>query len=84
MRLLNAETLELEDVSHDGERPEYAILSHTWGTAGSEIAFEDIVNLNDQVKAKPGFAKIQHTCRQAVADGYRYAWIDTCMFIRPL
>ncbi|KAL2150905.1 hypothetical protein VTH82DRAFT_6003 [Thermothelomyces myriococcoides] len=27
---------------------------------------------------KAGFSKIDYACRQAIKDGYRYVWVDTC------
>jgi hypothetical protein len=75
MWLLNAETLVLEHFQ-DGRQVEgqYAILSHTWGD--DEVSFDEI-HL-DSAKSKQGYRKIANTCRQAVADGLKYAWVDTC------
>ena len=74
MRLLNARTLQLEEV-FDESTNEYAILSHRW--EDGEVKFGDI-----QEKAKAakltGFEKIERSCAQAVKDGYSYIWIDTC------
>lgn len=39
MRLLNVDTLELEYFGSVEQRPQYAILSHTWGT--DEVLYED-------------------------------------------
>jgi hypothetical protein len=76
MHLLNVDTLQLETF-YDSEIPKYAILSHTWGK--DEVTFADIQNptfLNSTSLA--GFEKIRMTCQQASADGYQYAWVDTC------
>jgi len=40
MRLMNAETLRLEEFSDEAERPPYAILSHFWGK--NEIVFDPV------------------------------------------
>ncbi|KAK3986009.1 heterokaryon incompatibility protein-domain-containing protein [Cladorrhinum sp. PSN332] len=72
MRLLNTETYELETVLHPNE---YAILSHTWG--GGEVTFDDLKDLN-AASQKQGWGKIKNTCRLALEQGIRYAWIDTC------
>lgn len=75
MWLLDAETLVLKHFE-DGRRVEgqYAILSHTWGE--DEVSFDEIHS--DSAKSKKGYRKIIDTCRQAVADGLQYAWVDTC------
>lgn len=56
--------------------PPYAILSHTWGSNGDEVSFEDLVNQtgNDKI----GYAKIEFCGRRASADGLQYFWVDTC------
>ncbi|KAE9370039.1 HET-domain-containing protein [Stipitochalara longipes BDJ] len=56
--------------------PEYAILSHTWGT--EEISFQDITGDISITEKKAGFGKLRNSCKQARADGYAYIWIDTC------
>ncbi|KAH8807235.1 heterokaryon incompatibility protein-domain-containing protein [Xylogone sp. PMI_703] len=73
MRLLNANTLALETF-FDKEIPPYAILSHTWGN--DEVTFQDIASA--EVSSKAGYQKIKYTCEQALRDGLRYAWDDTC------
>ncbi|KAJ4301473.1 hypothetical protein N0V90_003565 [Kalmusia sp. IMI 367209] len=56
----------------------YAILSHTWGKG--EVTFEDMKADADISKtiSKAGWRKIQFCAEQAVADGLRYFWVDTC------
>lgn len=52
----------------------YAILSHTW--EDEEVLFREI---DDQTATtKKGYRKIDFTCREAIEDGFDYAWIDTC------
>lgn len=77
MYLLNSETLKLKEFSSDGDIPEYAILSHTWGPPSEEVTFQDIHEL-DKARQKRGFEKISNCCRQAARDGYEWAWIDSC------
>jgi Heterokaryon incompatibility protein (HET) len=74
MRLINSETLDLQDFQAGDHIPHYAILSHTWGAG--EVAFQD---WHDREKAaqKPGFVKIQRTCQLALLDGYTHVWVDT-------
>jgi hypothetical protein len=72
MRLINSSTLELEEFF--GEAPEYAILSHRW--LNEEVSLADM--LNGKAANKAGFTKIKRCCEQAVKDGFKYAWVDTC------
>lgn len=74
MRLINAKTLELEEIWGENENA-YAILSHRW--EGGEVSFKDMQNLALASEMK-GFDKIQKSCEQAVNDGYSYMWVDTC------
>ncbi|KAH7926826.1 hypothetical protein BV22DRAFT_1154767 [Leucogyrophana mollusca] len=71
MHLLNTETLQFEEPQHMAT---YAILSHVWGE--QEVTFRD-TNKPSPEQFK-GYAKIEHCCAQALADGYKYLWIDTC------
>lgn len=76
MHLLNVDTLKLETF-YDEQVPKYAILSHTWGE--EEVTFADIQDpTSDRTTSLAGFDKIRRTCEQARADGYSYAWVDTC------
>jgi hypothetical protein len=77
MRLINAETLKLEEFT-DKNIPPYVILSHTWGPAGSEITFQDIQSLSPEMKDRQGYAKITNCCTQALRHGFDWAWVDTC------
>ena len=73
MRLINTQTFELKDF---GPRPPlYAILSHTWRE--EEVTFQDMSDL-PEARKKKGFAKIERCCRQALRDGFDWAWVDTC------
>ncbi|KAM7198693.1 Heterokaryon incompatibility protein (HET) domain containing protein [Naviculisporaceae sp. PSN 640] len=58
--------------------PPYAILSHTWGADGDEITYKDVLNIDYEVRKKPGFKKLQFCARQAKADKLEHFWIDTC------
>lgn len=74
MRLLNLETGTLEYIP-DQPYPPYAILSHTWGPAGSEITFADMET--GQEKDKPAsFEKMRNTCIKAKEAGIGHVWID--------
>ncbi|KAF5528527.1 Vegetative incompatibility protein HET-E-1 [Colletotrichum aenigma] len=74
MRLINTQTLELEDFPSNDLVPPYAILFHTWGDG--EVTFHDWQDDEERAKKK-GFHKIQSTCRRAVQDDYSHAWVDT-------
>ena len=74
MRLINAKTLELEEFGND-QAPQYAILSHTW--EGKEVSYEDMQAIGKPTRTR-GFKKIRFACKQALYDGQKYVWIDTC------
>jgi hypothetical protein len=63
----------------DNENLKYAILSHTWGS--EEVTFEDLKNGTGKNKA--GLRKIRFCAEQAVRDGLRYFWVDTCCIDKP-
>lgn len=73
MWLLKTDTLEL-DYFVDDRAADYAILSHTWGD--EEVTFRDIREARP--KSKKGYRKIQQACQQALKDGHKHIWIDTC------
>lgn len=73
MRLLDVDSRQLQEYIGD-EIPPYAILSHTWGD--DEVLFQDLPNPDH--RSKLGYAKIEGCCQQAIKDGHRYVWIDTC------
>ncbi|KAF5985772.1 heterokaryon incompatibility protein het-E-1 [Fusarium coicis] len=79
MRLLEVrklvETQRMSFVEFYGERPKYAILSHTW-ESHQEVTYQDS-NLESS-KSKTGYQKILKTCELALGDGLDYVWIDTC------
>jgi hypothetical protein len=60
----------------DGEIPEYAILSHTWGTDAEEVTLGDLLSGTGQCKS--GYEKLKFCARQATRDGLKHFWIDTC------
>jgi hypothetical protein len=73
MRLLNTSTLVVEEFFSQN-LPEYAILSHTWEK--EEVTLQDMIS--GCATEKKGWAKIIGSCKKALADGFRYCWIDTC------
>ncbi|EWG54306.1 hypothetical protein FVEG_12554 [Fusarium verticillioides 7600] len=79
MRLIEVrkfvETQRISFVEFYGERPKYAILSHTWESQ-QEVTYQDS-NLKSS-KSKTGYQKIRKTCELALSDGFDYVWIDTC------
>jgi len=75
MRLINCGSLQLEEFFT--EIPPYAILSHTWGLG--ELTLQDWTSpLDNDVRKKPGYAKIEGACKKATAEGINYVWVDTC------
>jgi hypothetical protein len=73
MHLIDTSTLKL--TWFPGAPPPYAVLSHTWGL--EEVTFADFSDLS-KIETKAGFNKIKQTCKQALKDGFSYAWVDTC------
>ncbi|CZR59368.1 related to beta transducin-like protein [Phialocephala subalpina] len=86
MRLLKTQTHEL--VFYPDDRiPQYAILSHTWGTPDEEVSFQDMQTAaagfglgtsSLDWRKKPGWTKIQRACAEALRHGFEYLWVDTC------
>ncbi|KAK4248387.1 beta transducin-like protein HET-E2C*4 [Corynascus novoguineensis] len=56
--------------------PQYAILSHTWGSEEEEVSLQDLID--GRGKDKVGYKKIQFCGDQARRDGLRFFWVDTC------
>ena len=83
MWLIDNNTLLLRFV--DDETVErYVILSHTWED-GQEVTFQDMDPAPQaRITNKSGFEKIRATCRQALTDGLRYSWVDTCCIDKSL
>jgi hypothetical protein len=75
MRLINTQTMALEEFIDSKNAPPYAILSHAWEVG--EVAFQDFSNI-ETASLKQGFGKIRRTCSLAEAKGIGYAWVDTC------
>ncbi|KAI1756080.1 HET-domain-containing protein [Xylaria castorea] len=76
MRLLDTTTLKLKTFVGD-EKPEYAILSHTWGD--DEVLFEDLQTKSiKQWKYKAGAGKLLKSAEICAKHKIAYIWIDTC------
>ncbi|KAG4291476.1 hypothetical protein FPRO06_03361 [Fusarium proliferatum] len=79
MRLIEAralvETQHISFVEFYGERPRYAILSHTWENH-QEVTYQECNH--ESSESKTGHEKIRKTCELALGDGLDYVWIDTC------
>jgi hypothetical protein len=56
--------------------PPYAILSHTWGAAHDEVTFKDLTE--GLGKSKAGYEKLAFCAKQAMDDGLKFFWVDTC------
>jgi hypothetical protein len=76
MRLLEVHTMKLYTFYGD-QIPPYAILSHRWLQEGDEVSYQQIRDPS-RCRHLPGYHKIELLCNQAMKDGYKYAWIDTC------
>jgi hypothetical protein len=79
MILIDTATFALQAFPNSDQR--YAILSHTWGLAGDEVTFEEMVSPErlEATMSKPGYSKIVKTCEIA-RNKYDlpFVWIDTC------
>jgi hypothetical protein len=85
MRLINCNTLEMEEYS-EADAPPYVIMSHTWGK--DEVTFQEWNSLNREHLStlKPGgFLKIKRCCEvvllgemNAAEATVNHCWIDTC------
>ena len=73
MRLLDTSTLKLCEF-YGSEIPYYVILSHTW--TKEEVSLQMLEDQESRMLA--GYAKINYCCELALAEGWKYAWIDTC------
>lgn len=78
MRLLQLQTDGSLSLTEDfvDNVPPYAILSHTWGSDGQEVTFQDIQQQTDQYKE--GYIKLKFCGQQAASDDLQYFWVDTC------
>ncbi|KAI0198834.1 kinesin light chain 1 [Astrocystis sublimbata] len=71
-----------EDFIGDRAIPPYAILSHTWSQEDKdEVSYNDMQQ--GTASHKPSYAKIQFSGKQALRDGLRFVWVDTCCIDRP-
>lgn len=75
MRLINLDTMQLEELN-DKDVPEYAILSHTWGSG--EVGYRDWPAQTkgshlEGYKKIVGFRNVAYTTYRC-----RYGWVDTC------
>ena len=75
MRLIHVHTRELQEF-YDADIPQYAILSHRWGSVDDEVLHSDYTN---GLKGdRPGFRKINNFCNVAAELDYEWVWVDTC------
>ncbi|KIJ63051.1 hypothetical protein HYDPIDRAFT_29744 [Hydnomerulius pinastri MD-312] len=55
----------------------YAILSHRWIEHG-EPTYHEMLRKPEERPVGPGYDKLDHFCRTALACGTEFGWIDTC------
>ena len=70
MRLLNVDTMKLEEFVDDSTIPAYSILSHRWGD--EEVLYRDIVSDDPGDRSSDGWKKILGCCRQSISGGLSY------------
>lgn len=84
MRLLRldsdaSDSVSLVEFRDRADVPPYAILSHTWLADEEEVLFKDMESATQEsVQHKSGYEKILFCAKQALQDGLRFFWIDTC------
>lgn len=83
MRLLKTGQYELiESNDLPDPSPQYAILSHTWISPKDEITYQDFKqrkgDIENDIFKQKGWAKLKRYCDRAAADGWEWAWMDTC------
>lgn len=78
MWLIDTQTLNLNHVD-EAVDSSYAILSHTW--EDEEVTFQEIQQNTSGYNNKKGWLKIQACCKQALKDGHKYVWADTCWYV---
>ncbi|KAF2866292.1 heterokaryon incompatibility protein-domain-containing protein [Massariosphaeria phaeospora] len=78
MRLIHTTTLHMQEFMRVNQP--YAILSHTWGAAGDEVSYHEMIapELSQTTLRKPGYVKIAKCCEIARKYGLEFAWVDTC------
>lgn len=83
MRLLNVNTLAIEEVVGSPLEHNYAILSHTW-LHGQEVSLREwdtaiagVSSKCDEIKRSRGWAKIEAACLETRRWGLEYLWVDT-------
>ncbi|KAI3327867.1 heterokaryon incompatibility protein-domain-containing protein [Xylariaceae sp. AK1471] len=77
MRLINTLTLDVQDF-FGSSIPEFAILSHTWGS--EEVTYQQWIARNNSkgsLAHKNSYQKIKGAYQQAYEDGLHWLWIDT-------
>ena len=72
MRLLNVQTLRLEDPIYPSANnfPPYTILSHTWGE--EEVSFQDLTS--GRAGGLAGYRKLVGCCVKSKAEGFGHTW----------
>lgn len=86
MRLIHVESYQLKEFRNE-KLPQYAVLSHTWRNDGEELSFQELTTaLNEWTEQfklpESKTAKLRGCFQQALQDGLRYVWIDTCCIDR--
>jgi hypothetical protein len=82
MRLLNVQTLQLDDPIYPGANkfPPYTILSHTWEE--EEVSFQDLTNGRGGSLA--GYKKLVGCCAKSKAEGFEHTWyVQACAVYFP-
>lgn len=92
MRLINVDTLEMKEFPNH-EEVLFAILSHTWEEEeitfqdfsdasnyplNPEFSHPRLAQLSRALSSMKGYPKLIDFCKKAKAEGFQWAWMDTC------
>jgi len=70
-------------IADESNRPQYAILSHTWLPWNEEeVTYGDLLKGTAETEKPLGYHKLVFCGEQAFKDNLQYFWIDTCCIDR--
>ncbi|KAK4450382.1 heterokaryon incompatibility protein-domain-containing protein, partial [Podospora aff. communis PSN243] len=76
MRLINTDTLALEEFINARDCPKYAILSHRW--LRQELTYQEYQDEAKKQRKPESLGKVRKACDLARGRNHAYIWIDTC------
>ncbi|KAL1860364.1 hypothetical protein Daus18300_009277 [Diaporthe australafricana] len=73
MKLINCNTLRIEECFGSSDPKPYAILSHRW--EDDEVTYQEVID-SQALAQKAGWVKIREACRVALSMGYDYNFTE--------